>query len=88
MLKGFVPFTAQEIRQHISVYIFHGLSLSPRVENKFRHDHVDEVHGNNFIYNLFGPNVERRRRHLKAIDVVAGISNQCSIEELISSLEG
>ena len=36
------------------------------MENKFRPDHVDEVHGNNFIYNSFGPNAERRHRHFKA----------------------
>ena len=58
--KYFVPFTAQEFRQHIGVYIFHGLSPSPRVENKFRPDHTDEVHGKKIIDNSFGPSVERR----------------------------
>ena len=64
--KDFFPFTAQEFRQHIGLYIFHGLSPSPRVENNFCPDHVHEMHGNNFIYNSFGPNAERRHRHFKA----------------------
>ena len=36
------------------------------MENKFRPDHVDEVHVNNFIYNSFGSNAERRHRYFKA----------------------
>ena len=64
--KDFVPFTAREFRQHIGVYIFHGLSPSPRVDNKFRPDHFDELHDKHFIYNSFGPNAERRHRHFKA----------------------
>ena len=57
--------SALELRKHMGLYIFNGLSPSPRVQNKFYPQCQDEVHGNDFVYNSFGPNSERRHRHFK-----------------------
>ena len=40
---------------------------SPQIENKFRPQQEDKVHGNDFIYTSFGPNAGRRHRHFKAL---------------------
>ena len=61
-----VPFSVEEIREHVGLYVFHGLSPSPRIELKFRSQHQDKVHGNDFIHRSFGPNSERRHKHFKA----------------------
>jgi hypothetical protein len=60
------PFTARETRQHLGLYIFNGLSPSPRVEMKFRPQTDDPVHGNDFVYQSFGPNAERRNKHFRS----------------------
>ena len=61
----FRPFTMQELRQHLGLYILQGLNPSPRVEMKFKSDASDSVHGSNLCFNAFGPNAERRHRHFK-----------------------
>ena len=63
--SDFRDFTAQEIRQHIGLYILNGLSPSPRVEYKLRSQQMDKIHGNDFVYRSFGKNAERRHRHFK-----------------------
>ena len=65
MYQDFQDFTNKEIRQHIGIYILHGLSPSPRVELKFKPQRSDCVHGNDMVYSSFGPNAERRHRHFK-----------------------
>ena len=62
----FVSFSVEEIRQHMGLYIFHGLSPSPRIEYKFSPQHKDKVHGNDYIHRSFGPNAARRHKHFKA----------------------
>ena len=62
----FTPFTTKEIQQHLGLYILNGLSPSPRVEYKFSSQHLDEVHGKDFVFKNFGMNAERRHRHFKA----------------------
>jgi hypothetical protein len=62
----FKPFSVDEIKRHFALYIFNGLSPSPRVEMKFSSQEVDPLNGNDFIYRSFGPNAERRHRHFKA----------------------
>ena len=57
------------MRQHIDLYIFNGLAPSPRVEIKFKPQRADVVHGNDFIYQAFGPNAERRHRRLECFFV-------------------
>ena len=59
------PFSAKELRKYFGLYIFNGLSPSPRVENKLRPQSEDQLHGNDFIYHSFGANAERRHWHFK-----------------------
>eukprot|EP00547_Thalassionema_nitzschioides_P014673 CAMPEP_0194238244 /NCGR_PEP_ID=MMETSP0158-20130606/5025_1 /TAXON_ID=33649 /ORGANISM="Thalassionema nitzschioides, Strain L26-B" /LENGTH=863 /DNA_ID=CAMNT_0038972445 /DNA_START=101 /DNA_END=2689 /DNA_ORIENTATION=- len=59
-------FTATELRQHIGLYLLHGLSPSPRVEWKLKPQSSDKTHGNDFVHRSFGPNAERRHKHFKA----------------------
>lgn len=59
------PFTPKEIRQYLGLYIWNGLSPSPRVEMKFKSQSDDPVQGCDFINQHFGPNAERRFRHFK-----------------------
>ena len=61
-----VPFLVEEVREHVGLYVFHGISPSPRIEFKFRSQHKDKVHGNDFIHRWFGPNAKRRHKHFKA----------------------
>ena len=63
--KDFKPFTQKELRQHIALYIFNGLAPSPKIEAKLKPQRNDVIHGNDFIYQSFGPNAERRHRHFK-----------------------
>ena len=51
-----VPFSVEEICEHVGLYVFHGISPSRRIEFKFRSQHKDKVHRNDFIHRSFGPN--------------------------------
>lgn len=64
--RDFVDYTTPEIRQHVGIYLLNGLCTSPSVEKKFKPQHVDKIHGNDFVYRSFGANAERRHRHFKA----------------------
>jgi len=64
--KDFKPFTCKEIRQFLGLYIFNGLSPSPRMEMKFKPQQYDPVQGNDFICQHIGSNADRRWRHFKA----------------------
>ena len=66
MYPDWKPFTTKEIKQHLGLYMLHGLSPSPRVEYKFQPQRVDPVHGNDFVHSSFGPNAARRHKHFKA----------------------
>ena len=59
------PFIARELQQHFGLYLFNGLARSPMVEQKSKPQSQDPVHGNDFIYHMFGPNAKRRHRHFK-----------------------
>ena len=59
-------FTVTELRQHIGLYVLHGISPSPRIEYKFKSQGEDKVHGNDFVFRSFGTNAERRHKHFKA----------------------
>ena len=63
--KDFKPFTQKELRQHIALYIFNSLAPSPKIEAKLKPQRNDVIHGNDFIYQSFGPNAERRHCHFK-----------------------
>mmetsp|Transcript_3515 Transcript_3515/g.5447 ORF Transcript_3515/g.5447 Transcript_3515/m.5447 type:complete len:534 (-) Transcript_3515:133-1734(-) len=62
------PFTTREIEQHLFLYVFNGLSPSPRIEMKFRSQRDDPVNGSDFICRCFGPggtlrHKGRQRKH-------------------------
>ena len=63
--KDFKPFTMEELRRHVGIYLWNGISPSPQIEMKFVPQSKDVVHGSGFIYSSFGPNAERRHRHFK-----------------------
>jgi len=64
--KDFRPFACKELRPFLGLYIFNGLSPSPRMEMKFKPQQHDPVQGNDFINQHIGSNAERRWRHFKA----------------------
>ena len=64
--RDFKDFTIEELRQHVGIYILHGLSPSPRLEYKMKPQGHDKIHGNDFVYRSLGQNAERRHRHFKA----------------------
>ena len=61
---NFVKFTTEEIEKHIFLYVFQGLSPSPRVEMKFKSQERDCVNGNDFIARHF-PNGAQRHKQFK-----------------------
>jgi Transposase IS4/SAP domain len=62
----FTPFSVDEVKKHLGLYILNGLSPSPRVEMKFNPQSTDEVNGNDFVFRSFGTNALRRHKHFKA----------------------
>ena len=60
------PLSVEEIREHVGLHVFHGISPSPMIEFKFRSQHKDKVHRNDFIHISFGPNDEGHHKHFKA----------------------
>ena len=63
--NDFRPFKVRELCQNFGLYIIHGINQSTRVEIKFKLHSVDWVNRNNFVFNNFRPNAERRNRHFK-----------------------
>ena len=64
----FVPFLLDEFKKHIALYLFQGLSPSPKVEQKFESSHLDPVNGSDFIHKVFGGQTGRsirRHKHFK-----------------------
>lgn len=62
----FTPFTVHEIRQHVGLYIFHNLSPTPKIEQKFQPQCKDPLHDRDFIVNAMGYQLERHHKHFKA----------------------
>jgi len=61
----FTPFSPQEVKQFIGLYILQGLSPSPQVKQKFKPHHEDYVNGNDLCYQVFGKKGERRHKQFK-----------------------
>jgi hypothetical protein len=61
----FTPYSPQEVKQFIGLYILQGLSPSPQVRQKFKPHHEDFVNGNDLCYQVFGKKGERRHKHFK-----------------------
>ena len=65
--KYFTAFSIKEVRQHLGLYIFNGLTPSTRIECTFKPQQEDICHGNNFVYNSFGPRAAHRHKDFKAL---------------------
>ena len=63
--RDFKPFTIGELKQHIGMYFLQGIAPVPQVEFKFKPQRQDWAHGNDFVFNSFGPSAARRHRHFK-----------------------
>ena len=59
-------FSARELKQNFGIYLLQGLAPSPRIKYKFNPQCRDIIAGNDFVYNSFGSNAERRHKHFKA----------------------
>ena len=64
--KYFTAFSIKEVRQHIVLYIFNGLTPYPCIEYKFKPQREDVCHGNDFVYNSFGPRVAHWYKEIKS----------------------
>ena len=62
---AYTPFTNDELRKYISVYMIHGLSPSPHVSMKFDSHQEDDINCNNFIKRLLGPDAVRCHKHFR-----------------------
>ena len=65
LYPNFKPFAVDEIRQHVGLHAFHGISPSPKINMKFKNQKHDPVNGNDFIRKAFDANEDRRRKHFK-----------------------
>ena len=59
-------FSARELRKQFSIYLLQGLDILPRIEYNFIPQCRDRIAGNDFVYNSFSSNAERRHKHFKA----------------------
>ena len=83
LYPDFVPFTCNELRQHIGVRILHGVAPTPRLEMKFKATLEDEVNGNNLVYRCLGKNATRRHKHFRRFLCVQNPTKQvmwCIVE--------
>jgi Transposase IS4 len=64
--SDYAPFTIDEIKKHLAIYIMNGLSPSPRVDMKFNTQSVDEINGKYLVFRYFGTNALRKHKHFKA----------------------
>ncbi|MGL5935534.1 MAG: hypothetical protein ACRCZI_07915, partial [Cetobacterium sp.] len=64
--KDWTPFNVKEIRQFLGLYIWNGISPSPRIDMKLKSPFEDPVHGNQYLYNHIGPHGAQRFRHFRA----------------------
>ena len=63
--SDFYPFTLDEMRRHLGVYIVHGLSPSPEASMKFNTQSEDDINGNNFVHRNLGPQAVCRHKHFR-----------------------
>ena len=63
--KDFTPFSVEELRRHVGLYVWNGLSPSPHVEMKFKSQQQDILHGSDFVYSSLDKNAERRHKYFK-----------------------
>ena len=71
----FKPFSNDELRKLIGVYMVYGLAPSPQVSMKFELQQEDDINGNDFIKLCMGPASVRRHNHFRLY-----FSTQCPIK--------
>ena len=59
----YIPFTNDELRKHIGLYMVHGLAPSPQVSMKFSSQEQDEINRNDFVKRSLEPASTRRHKH-------------------------
>jgi hypothetical protein len=64
--SSFTPFTPQEIRNYLALYIFQGLSPSPQIKMKLASQSFDAINGNEMCFNVFGRNASKHHKAFKA----------------------
>ena len=61
----FYPFTPDETRKHLGVYIVHGLAPSPEANMKFKTQSEDDINRNDFVNRSLDPQVVNRHKHFR-----------------------
>ena len=61
----FKPFTLEEVKKFIAIYILQGLSPSPKIRQKFKPQQEDPVNGNNLCHKVFTRSGEKRHKIFK-----------------------
>ena len=64
LYPSFLPFTTQELKQHISLYILNGISPYLSLAMKFVNSKIDPVNGSDLVSNTI-KNVAERHKHFK-----------------------
>ncbi len=62
----FTPFSPQEIKHFLGLYLLNGLNPSPQLKMKFKPQHEDPINGSDICHQVFGKNSEKRHKHFKA----------------------
>jgi hypothetical protein len=68
--KSFKPFTPEEYKQFMALYIFQGLCPSPRISMKFVPQSEDPIQGNDLCFKIFGRRGKERHKEWKAFAVI------------------
>lgn len=59
------PFSRDEIRKHLGLYIFNGVAPSPQIAFRSQSQIQDPIYGNDMIREAFGTNAKSRHRQFK-----------------------
>jgi len=62
----FTPFSPQEIKSFLGLYVLHGLTPLPQVKMKFKSQLEDPVCSSDICHAVFRKNAENRHKHFKA----------------------
>ena len=62
----FKPFTLEEVKKFVALYILQGLSPSLQIKQKFKPQHEDPVNGNNLCHKVFTRSGERKQKMFNA----------------------
>ena len=62
----FVDFSKDELMQHLSLYLLHGISPSPQIEMKSTDQNTDPVNGSTLCNRIFGKQGVTRHKEFKA----------------------